>query len=61
MFKIMLGFLQRYSVNEAEVVTQDVIAMCHGMVDAAISAGERDFNAISMRLRRAVLSYVSTT
>lgn len=61
MFKIVLGLLQRHKVNEAEVVAQDVIAMCHGMVDAAISAGERDFNAISMRLRRAVLSYVSTT
>lgn len=59
MFQIVLRVFQHHAVDEAETVAQDVIAMCHGMVDAAIAAGERDFDAISQRLRRAVDGYVS--
>lgn len=59
MFQLVLRVLQRHDIEDAETVAQDVIAMCHGMVDAAISAGERDFDAISKRLRRAATNYVT--
>lgn len=59
MFKIVVGVLQNYDVGQPEIVAQDLVAMCHGMVDAAIVAGERDFDAISARLRRAASSYVT--
>ncbi|WP_299030194.1 TetR/AcrR family transcriptional regulator [uncultured Sulfitobacter sp.] len=61
MFQLVLGVLQRHAIEDPETVTQDVIAMCHGMVDAAISAGERDFDEISSRLRRATINYISAT
>lgn len=61
MFHLVLNLLERHNVDQAQTVAQDVIAMCHGMVDAAIAAGERDFDAISSRLRRAATNYVSST
>lgn len=61
MFRLVLSLFERHDVDQAQTVAQDVIAMCHGMVDAAIAAGERDFDAISSRLRRAATNYVSNT
>ena len=61
MFQLVLGVLQRHAIDDANTVAQDMIAMCHGMVDAAIAAGERDFDAISKRLRRATINYISGT
>lgn len=61
MFHLVLSLFERHDVDQAQTVAQDVIAMCHGMVDAAIAAGERDFDAISSRLRRAATNYVSNT
>lgn len=61
MFQLVLGVLQRHAIKNPQTVAQDVIAMCHGMVDAAISAGERDFDAISKRLRRATINYIAAT
>lgn len=60
MFQLILGVLKRHKIVQAETVAQDVIAMCHGIVDAAIAAGERDFDIISHRLRRAAVSYVNS-
>ncbi|MGL4321323.1 MAG: TetR/AcrR family transcriptional regulator [Paracoccaceae bacterium] len=59
MFQLVLSLFQRKNVDHAETVAQDVIAMCHGMVGAAIAAGERDFDAISSRLKRAAINYTS--
>lgn len=61
MFHLVLNLFERHNVDQAQSVAQDVIAVCHGMVDAAIAAGERDFDAISSRLRRAAINYVSNT
>lgn len=61
MFPLVLDLFERHDVDQAHTVARDVIAMCHGMVDAAIAAGERDFDALSARLKRAVTGYVSTT
>lgn len=61
MFHLVLSLFERHHVDQAQTVAQDVIAMCHGMVDAAIAAGERDFDAISSRMRRAATNYVSNT
>lgn len=59
MFQLVLSLFERHGVDQPQTVAQDVIAMCHGMVDAAIVKGERDFDAISVRLRRAAINYVS--
>lgn len=59
MFQLVWGVFQRHKIDQPEIIAQDVIAMCHGMVDAAITAGERDFDVISHRLRRAALNYIS--
>lgn len=61
MFQIVLEVLRRHEINDANTVAQDIIAMCHGMVKAAIAAGEHDFDAISTRLRRAAINYISGT
>lgn len=61
MFQLVLQLLQRHGINGPDIVAQDVIAMCHGMVDAAIAADERDFDAISKRLRRATIAYITST
>lgn len=61
MFQLILNLFEGHQIDHAQTVAQDVIAMCHGMVDAAIAAGERDFETISLRLRRAVIGYVSGT
>jgi len=61
MFHLVRHLFERHNVDQAQTVAQDVIAMCHGMVDAAITAGERDFDAISSLLRRAAINYVAST
>lgn len=61
MFQLVCALLEQYDIDQAQTIAQDVIAMCHGMVDAAIASGERDFDAISSRLRCAAISYVLGT
>jgi AcrR family transcriptional regulator len=61
MFQLVLQLLRCHGISAPDIVAQDVIAMCHGMVDAAISADERDFDAISKRLRRAAIAYITAT
>ena len=58
MLRIVQDLFRDHGVEEPQTVARDVIAMCHGMVDAATTAGERDFNRISARLKRAVSNYV---
>ena len=60
MFHLVRGLFERHGVAQPQTAARDVMAMCHGMVDAAIAAGERDFDDISSRLRRAATRYVST-
>ena len=59
MSELVLSVFRQHAIEKPETVAQDIIAMCHGMVDAAIAAGERDFHAISIRLRRAANSYLA--
>ena len=59
MFELVLSVFRQHAIEKPETVAQDIIAMCHGMVDAAIAAGECDFHAISIRLRRAANSYLA--
>jgi AcrR family transcriptional regulator len=60
MFQLVRRLFEQHNVAEAETVARDVIAMCHGMVEAAITAGERDFDHIASRLKRAAITYVSS-
>ena len=61
MFQLVCGLFEEHEVDQAQTIAQDVIGMCHGMVDAAIASGERDFDAISSRLKQAAINYVSGT
>lgn len=61
MFQLVCGLFEAHNVDRTQTIAQDVIGMCHGMVDAAIASGERDFDAISSRLKQAAINYVSGT
>ncbi len=56
--ELVVGVLSRHGVPDAPVVAFDLIAMCHGMVEAAVQSGERDFEHLCTRLDRAVLGYL---
>ncbi|QDZ00600.1 TetR/AcrR family transcriptional regulator [Nitratireductor mangrovi] len=55
---LVIGVLAERGVGDAETVAFDLIAMCHGMVEAAVQTGERDFDGLCRRLDRAVLGYL---
>ena len=56
--ELVVGVLACRGVPEPETAAFDLIAMCHGMVDAAVQSGERDFERLCARLDRAVLGYL---
>lgn len=58
MATIVIGVLERHGVERAEHTARDLIAMCHGMVHAAMGAGETDLADLSTRLNRAVTGYL---
>lgn len=50
--------LQRYGIAEAQTAARDVVALSHGLIDAAGLAGEKDSAALRARVRRAVIGYL---
>ncbi|MBO6903303.1 MAG: TetR/AcrR family transcriptional regulator [Rhizobiaceae bacterium] len=57
--ELVVGVVADHGVAEPDVAALDLIAMCHGMVDAAVQGGERDFAQLCARLERAVLGYLN--
>lgn len=55
---IVVEVLRHADVAEPERTAFDLIALSHGLADAAVQAGQRDFNDLAGRLRRAVLGYL---
>lgn len=58
---LVTGVLGKHGVADVETVAFDLIAMCHGMVEAVIQSGEDDFDALRRRLERAVLGYLGNS
>ncbi len=58
MFEIVANFLIRHDVPQPEQTARDLSGMVHGMIQAALQAGEADFDALAARLDRAVLGYL---
>ncbi|XWN30080.1 MAG: TetR/AcrR family transcriptional regulator [Devosia sp.] len=57
---LIVDVLARHGIENPEQTTKDVFAMCRGIVEAALEAGERDFHALSARLNRAVTGYLQS-
>jgi AcrR family transcriptional regulator len=55
---LIVRFLDRWGIADAERCAFDLVAMCHGMAAAAIRAGEEDVDDLAARLQRAVLGYL---
>ena len=55
---LVVGVLAERGVPDPETIAFDLIAMCHGMVEAAVQSGEREFEYLCTRLDRAVLGYL---
>jgi AcrR family transcriptional regulator len=56
--ELVVGVLAERGIEDAPMAAFDLIAMCHGMVEAAVQSGERDFDHLCLRLDRAVLGYL---
>lgn len=58
MARLVVAALERNGIPDAPAVAFDLIAIGHGLADAAIAAGERDFDHLHRRIRRAALGYL---
>jgi AcrR family transcriptional regulator len=58
MARLVVAALERNGIPDAPAVAFDLIAIGHGLADAAISGGERNFDHLHRRIRRAVLGYL---
>lgn len=58
--ELVAGVLRDGGVGQPERTAFDLIAMSHGMADAAVQAGERDFDDLHARICRAVSGYLAT-
>lgn len=58
MRRILVDILSRHGVAEPERTAFDLSALSRGMTDAAVQAGERDFDDLFRRVRRAVFGYL---
>ena len=54
------GVIRDRGFTKPDEKAQDIVAMCKGMINSAALAGERDANAISPRVEKAVLGYLAT-
>ena len=59
--ELIIGVLAGHGVADAATTAFDLVAMCHGIVEASVQLGERDFDNICRRLDRAVLGYLQAS
>lgn len=55
---LIVGVLRDHGIDQPERTAFDLMALSRGIVDAAVRAGERDFDDLQARLRRAVSGYL---
>lgn len=58
MAALVTHVLKEHGVDNPALTAADIIAMCHGMVHAALRAGETDLTHLSLRMKRAALGYL---
>lgn len=56
---LIVAVLAEYYIDDPETVARDVLAIGDGMARAAVSAGERDSEALVARVDRAVTGYLA--
>lgn len=56
--KFIVGMLDDHGIDAPQTTARDLLAMCHGLVRAAIKAGEADFDDLAIRVRRAAFGYL---
>ncbi len=59
--EVLTGVLAEQVVPDPATTAFDLIAMGHGLVEAAVQSGERDFDGLCRRLDRAVLGYLGVS
>lgn len=57
---LIVGVLRDHGIDQPERTAFDLMSLSRGIVDAAVRAGERDFDDLQARLRRAVSGYLGT-
>lgn len=55
---LIVGVLRDHGVDQPERTAFDLMSLSRGIVDAAVRAGESDFDDLQARLRRAVAGYL---
>ena len=55
---LIVGVLRDHGIDQPERTAFDLMSLSRGIVDAAVRAGERDFDDLQARLRRAVAGYL---
>ncbi|WP_439528100.1 TetR/AcrR family transcriptional regulator [Pannonibacter sp.] len=55
---LVTGLLQRFGIDGVGQTAFDLIAIIHGLAQAATAAGETDMDALYLRLRRAAFGYL---
>lgn len=55
---LIVGVLREHGIDQPERTAFDLMSLSRGIVDAAVRAGERDFDDLQARLRRAVSGYL---
>ena len=58
MGQLVAQVLAHHEVVDPERAAFDLIALCHGLVHAALQAGESDLDDLARRLERAALGYL---
>jgi AcrR family transcriptional regulator len=55
---LVVGVLRDHGIEQPERTAFDLMSLSRGIVDAAVQAGERDFDDLKARMRRAVAGYL---
>ncbi len=55
---LVVGVLRDHGIDQPERTAFDLMSLSRGIVDAAVQAGERDFEDLKARMRRAVAGYL---
>lgn len=57
---IVTRVLDEHRMHAPGLAAGDIIAMCHGMVQAALRSGETDLTDLSLRMKRAAMGYLGS-
>ncbi|SNZ21263.1 TetR/AcrR family transcriptional regulator [Cohaesibacter gelatinilyticus] len=61
MLEIVIALLQRHGIENANIVANDIIAICHALSLSIPQSGESNFEELSRRMQRAVFGYIENS